>query len=61
MFVMTHETLYDRAVSRGVKAKKERAREPKAYPLEKGEWSSCDETDIEEDPEMELAQASMGF
>ena len=56
--------LYDRAVSRGVKAKKERAREPKAYPLEKGEWSSCDETDIEEDPEMELAglaQASMGF
>ena len=34
--------LRDHAAARGVKAKKQG--EPKAYPLEKGHWSSCDES-----------------
>ena len=52
--------LKDNILSRGVKAKKEKAKEPKAYPLEGGDWSSCDESE-DESPEWLTVQASMGF
>ena len=37
--------LRDNVLHRGKKAKK--VSEPKAYPLNKGDWSSCDESDDE--------------
>ena len=38
--------LRDQAIGRGKQAKK--AKEPKEYPLHKGDWSSCDESEDEE-------------
>ena len=38
--------LRDRVKSRGRSAKKKLA-EPKSYPLTKGDWSSCDESEDE--------------
>ena len=49
----------DRVLQRGIKAKKEAQAEPKEYPLNKGEWSSCDESDDESD--WDTARATMGF
>ena len=37
--------LRDRIAERGPNAQKERQRDPKPYPLEKGDWSSCDESE----------------
>ena len=36
----------DQAIGRGKQAKKDK--EPKEYPLHKGDWSSCDESEDEE-------------
>ena len=38
--------LRDQAIGRGKQAKKDK--EPKEYPLHKGDWSSCDESEDEE-------------
>ena len=38
--------LRDHVLHRGKKAKK-KVSEPKAYPLNQGDWSSCDESDDE--------------
>ena len=37
--------LRDRVLGRGIKARKEAAKEPKSYPLEGSSWSSCDESE----------------
>ena len=51
--------LRDKVRRRGGKAKREG--EPKPYPLESGEWSSCDESE-EESPDGWLGvEATMGF
>ena len=50
--------LRDHAAARGVKAKKQG--EPKAYPLEKGHWSSCDESSDGESS-LDAMRATMGF
>ena len=50
--------LRDHAVARGVKAKKQG--DPKAYPLEKGDWSSCDESSDGESSQ-DAVRATMGF
>ena len=47
--------LRDRVQARGVKAC---ASKPKAYPLEAGDWSSCDES---EEENADLATVAMGF
>ena len=49
--------LRDRAASRGLKAQHEREKEPKEYPLSKGQWSSCDESENE----VELSAVAMAF
>ena len=51
--------LRDRALGRGIKAKKQNAADPKPYPLESGDWSSCDESD--EDSAWDPVVAAMGF
>ena len=54
--------LRDRVKGRGVKAQKRAMREqavPKPYPLAKGHWSSCDES--EEDAHWDAITATMGF
>ena len=38
--------LRDQAIGRGKQAKKDK--EPREYPLHKGDWSSCDESEDEE-------------
>ena len=45
-YVRAHRNmrLRDRTLGRGLKAKREQAKEPKEYPLHKGDWSSCDES-----------------
>ena len=48
--------LRDHANKRGRKAKKQR--EPKEYPLAKGDWSTCDESSDDAD---DAARATMGF
>ena len=60
-YVKLHKNmrLRDRATSRGLKAKKEKAAEPKPYPLESGDWSSCDESD--EDSAWDPVVAAMAF
>ena len=37
--------LRDCVAKRGPKAQKEAQKAPKEYPLESGDWSSCDESD----------------
>ena len=39
--------LRDRVTNRGRAAKKENSKEPKPYPLESYDWSSCDESEEE--------------
>ena len=51
--------LRDRIKARGVKAEKQLSSEPKAYPLEKGDWSSCDASDNND--EAGMVAATMGF
>ena len=53
--------LRDRVRQRGAKAKKAAKAEPKPYPLEKGEWSSCDESDEDPGWEEACATVAMGF
>ena len=52
--------LRDRIAERGPNAQKERQRDPKPYPLEKGDWSSCDESE-EDSMEWIGVQTTMGF
>ena len=51
--------LRDRVAKRGPKAQKEAQKAPKEYPLESGDWSSCDESD--EDSQWDEVRATMGF
>lgn len=54
--------LRDAVANRGVAARKEIASEPKRYPLESGEWSSCDDSEPEHEGESwNEVQATMGF
>ena len=50
--------LRDRALLRGRQAQKQQ-QEPKAYPLERGDWSSCD--DSEDETVWDAAVAAYGF
>ena len=50
--------LRDRALGRGRKAKKDKEAPPKAYPLESGDWSSCDSSD---ESVWDAATAPYGF
>ena len=43
--------LRDRMLGRGPKARKANLAEPKRYPLQTGEWSSCDESSDDESGE----------
>ena len=50
--------LRDAATARGLKARKHK--EPKEYPLHKGDWSSCDESNDGESSEDDV-RCTMGF
>ena len=51
--------LRDRALGRGRKAQKDKEALPKAYPLESGDWSSCDSS--EDESGWDAATAPYGF
>eukprot|EP00966_Prymnesium_polylepis_P212038 4911315-Prymnesium_polylepis.1 len=51
--------LRDSALARGVRARKQAEDEPKGYPLQEGDWSSCDESS--EDDSEEAIMATMSF
>ena len=50
--------LRDRVLARGVKAQREVGKEPKEYPLQTGDWSSCDESS---DNDVSTASVTMAF
>ena len=50
--------LRDRVLARGVKAQREVGKEPKEYPLQTGDWSSCDESS---DDDVSTASVTMAF
>ena len=59
MRIFVNQRLRDRVKRRGVKAKRAAEAEPKPYPLEGADWSSCDES--EDDSEDLTVPATMGF
>ena len=52
--------LRDSIAGRGVKAKKDKLKDVKEYPLSNDAWSSCDESE-EDALEWAEVQATMGF
>ena len=57
--IFVNQRLRDRVKRRGVKAKRTSEAEPKPYPLEGADWSSCDES--EDDSQDLTVPATMGF